>query len=135
MKNSLQNSPKRRDTALTYQCVDSLEVELPCRVFERCEEQRDNNQPAVAADQACAGKTRTAPRNGTLYKARKRKSLSLFVSESEFNRELSRIVKGAEGIRTVIFPSTTKEIFDGAFRDTSVRSVILNEGIEKLDGY
>ena len=40
-----------------------------------------------------------------------------------------------EGLRTVIFPSTAKEVSDDAFKDTSVRSVILNEGIEEIEGH
>lgn len=41
----------------------------------------------------------------------------------------------AEGLRTVIFPSTAKEVSDDAFKDTSVRSVILREGIEEIEGH
>ena len=41
----------------------------------------------------------------------------------------------AEGIRTAISPSTAQEISDDAFKDTSVRSVILREGIEEIEGH
>ena len=38
----------------------------------------------------------------------------------------------ATGTNTIIFPDTTRELADGAFRNASTQSVVLNEGLEKL---
>ena len=61
--------------------------------------------------------------------------LRLLVSRTEFNRTMSRIVKGAGNVKTVIFPSTVREAPDDVFWQTEIRSAILNEGLETLGQY
>ena len=56
----------------------------------------------------------------------------LFVSGVEFSRDMSRIVKSKKDVKTITFPSTVREVPDGAFSGTSVRSAVLDEGLEKL---
>ena len=47
---------------------------------------------------------------------------------------MTQIVKAAPDARTIAFPSTIRDISDDAFNHTSVESVVLNEGLEKLGG-
>ena len=54
------------------------------------------------------------------------------VSGTEFNRNMSRIVKGAANVKTITFPSTVREAPDDVFWQTEIRSAILNEGLETL---
>lgn len=78
---------------------------------------------------------RTLPRNGILYQVRKRDDCSprLLVSEMEFDRAAVQIARGARGVRTVAFPSTVKEVRDGAFGGNErLLAVVLNEGLEEL---
>lgn len=70
-----------------------------------------------------------------LYKPRAKKQQRLFVSGTEFDQKMSQIVKGAKDIITIIFPITFRKLSEGAFQRTLLRSVILNEGIEQLEGY
>lgn len=60
--------------------------------------------------------------------------MRLFVSKSEFDRNISAIVKGAETVRTITFPGTVKEVQGRAFEKNEwLRAVVLNEGLEKLE--
>ena len=59
-------------------------------------------------------------------------SSRLFVSQTEFDRDLSEIAEAAKDVRTATFPSTVREVLQGAFSGTSVRSAVLNEGLERL---
>ena len=57
----------------------------------------------------------------------------LFVSETEFDRSMSRLARGAEGARTITFPDTVRDVSYDAFKgNLSLRSVVLNEGLERL---
>ena len=53
-----------------------------------------------------------------------------FVSETEFNVELCDIARASENTRTVIFPRTVRNVLDGTFRHTHLRSVILSKGLK-----
>ena len=65
----------------------------------------------------------------------KQSVVRLFVSEMEFNRDISILVKGAQTARTVAFPTTLKKASGGVFENnTFLKSVILNEGLERLGG-
>ena len=58
-----------------------------------------------------------------------------FVAETEFSRDMSSIEKGPRNARTIAFPSTVRAVRDGAFgKNGSLRSVVLNEGLETLGG-
>ena len=76
--------------------------------------------------------------NMIVYKADrryKRSCAQLFVSETEFDRNMSQLARGAEGIRTVIFPNTVRDVKCNAFMgNRSLRSAVLNEGLERLWG-
>ena len=57
--------------------------------------------------------------------------IQLFVSKTEFDRSISYLVNGAESTRTVIFPSTVRDISYDAFAGNwSLLSTVLNEGLE-----
>lgn len=48
---------------------------------------------------------------------------------------MSRLVRGTQGVRTITFPSTVKEVLDGAFKYAALLAVVMNEGLEKLGEY
>ena len=59
--------------------------------------------------------------------------LSVFVSETEFDRVMSQIMTGSRSTRTIMFPSTVIRVQEGAFEDSPLlKSAILNEGLERL---
>lgn len=59
--------------------------------------------------------------------------LSVFVSETEFDRVMSQIMTGSRSTQTITFPSTVIRVQVGAFADSPLlKSAILNEGLEKL---
>ena len=66
---------------------------------------------------------------------RSQKEARLFVSGTELARDMSCVVRGARSSKTIAFPSTVRKVLDGAFLYTSVRSVVLNEGLETLGKY
>lgn len=76
--------------------------------------------------------------NRVAYKRKEKTEQSrvrLFVSESEFNRDISMLVKGAKSIKLVTFPRTIRDAHTGAFETIGqLRTVILNEGLAKLEG-
>ena len=56
------------------------------------------------------------------------------VSGIEFSRDMSRITWGAN-VKTLAFPGTVREVQDNSFCRKTVRSVVLNEGLETLGEY
>ena len=49
---------------------------------------------------------------------------------------MSRLTRGVEGVRTITFPSTVRDVKCGAFAtNRQLRSAVLNEGLERLEGY
>ena len=78
---------------------------------------------------------RATPPNAIMYKPKRQlepAKTATFVSEIRFGRSMSQLAGRPKGVRTITFPSTAKEVLDGAFKDSSLRSVVLNEGLEKL---
>ena len=70
----------------------------------------------------------------TVNREKKRSATQLFVSESEFDRSVSTIVKGPKETKLVIFPNTVRQTRAGAFAESPrLKSVVLNEGLEKLE--
>ena len=60
-------------------------------------------------------------------------SVQLFVSETGFDRSMSRLARGAEGARTITFPGTVRDVMHDAFKGHwSLRSAVLNEGLKRL---
>lgn len=52
------------------------------------------------------------------------------------NREMSTILRGSKNVKTVTFPGTVKAVSRATFEGNKLlESVILNEGLEKLEGY
>ena len=106
-----------------------MEVLVPNRAFRLLEQNEDNSG-------STDGKITFM--NGVIYtinKEEKCSQIQLFVSESEFDRSISTIVKGAETVRTVIFPNTTKTVLAGAFENKEcLSSAVLNEGLERIEG-
>lgn len=45
---------------------------------------------------------------------------------------MSKVVSGSKDTKTVIFPSSVRETSEDAFSNTSVQSVVLNEGLETI---
>ena len=65
----------------------------------------------------------------------KRSYAQLFVSETEFDRNMSQLAHGAEGVRTITFPGTVRDVKCNAFMGNwSLRFAVLNEGLERLWG-
>lgn len=72
-------------------------------------------------------------RNGVAYrKDGGRLRATLFVSEVELSRDMARVAKGPEKIRTVTFPKTVTTVQDDAFARKSLTSAVLNEGLLRL---
>lgn len=109
-----------------YRCADEEIIDIPPRLYwQRTEDERDpDNQ-----------RDRAMPANMLVYKVGD-DIISLFVSETEFIREMQDIIRGAEKTRTVRFPNTMKVTETAAFDGVeSLRSVVLNEGLEVLGGH
>ena len=103
-----------------YKCVDKLDVPVPKGAFRRDSEN-------------VYSKTKYA--NVIVYKVDESGDVSLFVSWTEFSRDASVIVDGAEDAKTVIFPKTIRGVQNDAFQRKAVRSAVLNEGLKKLGEY
>ena len=74
--------------------------------------------------------------NVVMYKKDGWPNIQFCVSETKFDRSMSQLARGAEGTRTITFPSTVREVEYDAFEDNwSLRSAVLNEGLEILEGY
>ena len=58
--------------------------------------------------------------------------IQLFVLKAEFDRTMSRFVKGTKDTKAILFPSSVREISEDAFSDTFVQLVVLNEVLEKF---
>lgn len=58
--------------------------------------------------------------------------VNVLISETGFNRNMLKVAKGAETVKTMTLPSTIKEVKDGAFSRAHLRSVVLNEGLETI---
>ena len=60
------------------------------------------------------------------------KAMQFVISGTEFNRDMSYFVEGPRDVKTIATPSTVRHFVDSAFDCMSVRSVVLNEGLEGL---
>ena len=66
------------------------------------------------------------------YRASK-KELRTCTSGVEFGRDMRETFGGPDDIRTIIFPEMVRTVRQGSFRGVkSLRSVVLNEGLEVL---
>lgn len=103
-----------------YTCRDSVDVRVPNRAFLR----KDWFQFSW-------GKDPYFPKNGVSYQPEKSNDRMCrpFVSEAEFDKMMSKIVKGPN-VKTITFPKTTRTVCERAFNDIPLKSVVLNEGLE-----
>ena len=67
-----------------------------------------------------------------MYCAKRTSDARLFVSEIEFDRSISRLMKGTTDAKTIIFPSTVRETYERAFSESVLQSVELNEGLKTI---
>lgn len=133
----------RWDTARhSYVCPDGAVVQVPRRSLVQRE--REDEDSAPSQDEHKQGEERDAHEHGeretsrsqVLYRVHDgRMSLQLFVSGTEFDPSMSRVVRETDGARTLALPNSAREVLDGAFGENRrLRSVILNEGLETLGG-
>ena len=105
----------------TYKCADGINVLTLGRTVKR--------------DQDGSEETRTHPKyaSGISYKVLyDKKIISVFVSETQFNRDMSRVAQGANYAKTITFPSAVRDVAASAFRMAALLSVVLNEGLRTL---
>ena len=105
----------------TYRCADGVTTLALDKIFRRSQTEAEKvwTQPGYAS--------------GISYKVLyDKRIISVLVSETQFDRDMSRIAQGANYVKTIIFPGTVREATAGAFRMTALLSVVLNEGLKTL---
>ena len=112
-----------------YRCVDNIDIATQSKVFQL---------PGLDESGFVGTDSKVVFMNRIVYKKTEkdvRLRIQIFVSESEFDRSISAIVKAANDIKSVTFPNSIKEARTGVFKkNKQLSSVILNEGLERLDG-
>ena len=89
----------------TYRCTDGVSLLTLGKI------------PRRDRDESAKTTTRLRRANWISYHASStEKGTWLFVSGAEFSRNMSRLVRGAKYTKTTTFPSTVREVPDGAFR-------------------
>ena len=112
---------KRNEQGRVYECLDGTSVAIAHKVA----------RPGIAWNEtpvprSCIQCMRSSGDCGLSFR--------YIASRSEFNRAMTRIVKGSEDAATFTLPRTTRAVSGSAFAETlSLRSVILNEGLEVLE--
>ena len=107
-----------------YKCVDGTNALVPSRAFRR-----------DPREQGTSGKTRVQTRYlNFVSRVGCQKETRPVVSGIEFSRDMSRITWGAN-VKTLAFPGTVREVQDNSFCRKTVRSVLLNKGLETLGEY
>ena len=99
-----------------------MELCLPNVIFRRHAQRKEDASDCVF------------PRNGISYGkdgGAGRVRLA-FVSETEFDRGMSRLVRAERDVRTAVFPNTVRKASDGVFAGAALGAVVLNEGLEEL---
>ena len=116
-----------------YTCVDKIYVVVPSRAFGPIM-QKGRNNGRNWNYRGNKAREEVAPRNMVAYQPHNRDGCEqrIFVSEVEFDRKLSQITRAKEDVKVIVFPETTKRVLDGAFQNTQLMSVVLNEGLQKL---
>ena len=109
-------SPGWDDELEEYNCRDGKRIVVPRRTASVRE----------------LDKTKTVPRNMIRYTASKKES-RVHIFGIECSNDIRKIFGGPDDVRTIIFPAMVRTIRQGSFRDVkSLRSVVLNEGLETL---
>ena len=102
------------------------------RTHYRCRGGRHIAVPRRTASVRELDETKTASRNMIRYRASK-KELSVCISGIECSNDIRKIFGGPDDVRTIIFPEMVRTVRQGSFRGVkSLRSVVLNEGLEVL---
>ena len=134
MPGARQKGPRGWSAAQAYECADHVSVEVPCRTFGKGQSNMIHRLNRLLFG-VVPRQVHLTPRNGIAYKTRGQTLLRLLVSDTELDRDASQIAKASRGIRTITFPNTVREFSEDAFLGASLRSVVLGEGIEKLEGH
>ena len=116
-----------------YRCADGADARVPSEVFKTVgqEDERISLSFEEPAEEQPADVL--APVSGIWYRPpSKDNSCRLFVSETKFDRSMSRVVSGLKG-KTTILPKTCREVLGSAFEYSPLRSFVLNEGLEVLE--
>ena len=89
-------------TRSDYTCVDHVSIIAPNKVYKQ------NGQYRTRGDSA---ENWYRPINAIAYKINKKtphSRVQLFISKSEFDREMFQIVRLAKEVRTIAFPNTIR---------------------------
>ena len=103
-KHRKSESNRQSRTRGRHTCADGVDVLFPNRTFRLPEQDEDNSSST---------NDRMTLMNGIVYMIDKEKRLSgtwLFVLETVFDRGVSTAVKVAEGVKSVAFPSSVKNV-------------------------
>ena len=110
-------------------CADNTRITVTNRAFI---------QPKCDEDGFVSTNNETVFINRVVYRRTEEHAQSriqLFIAQSEFDRSISVVVKGAEDIKSVTFPGTIRDAHSTVFeKSAQLRSVVLNEGLERLEG-
>ena len=119
---------------MVYTCVDRADVPVGNRIFKRARQKSEGSSASSDGSESDWLQRQKLPRNGVSYETCRTNDGSprLLISKIEYDRDLSRIARATKNARTIIFPHTIREAACGAFGDTSLRSAVLNEGLEVL---
>lgn len=75
---------------------------------------------------------KTVPSSMIMYEISKEEP-QIAVTGTEFSRDMKTVFGGPDNIRIITFPKTVTKVKQGAFHCAkSLKSVVLNEGLEKL---
>ena len=120
--NEHNKSARWNATRDRYTCTGDAKVGVGRDVFEYFEEEHKDRSGL------------TTPRNGIAYRKDDRTlRTQLFISETEFSRDMLLVVQGANSVRTITFPKTIRDVAVNAFYESSfLRSSVMNEGLEVL---
>ena len=115
----------------TYICADGTKIVISKRVRQFRAQNQDENTRDDTNNQ-----NQTSTANVIQYQREAQDEsprLRLFVSGTEFNRNMAEVVRGTDGTKTLTFPNTIKTVQKDAFqRISSLGSVLLNDGLEVI---
>ena len=115
-------------------CADNTRIRIT-QAVSWCHKKEDDCEESSRKHLGQETQVTVSLRNGILYRIRNGNCypLRLFVSRIEFNRRMGQIARGNKTVRTMVFPSTVKEVRDEAFYfSRQLLSVILNDRLETI---
>ena len=115
-------------------CADDVEVRVSRATFGENGEKDRNRGPNRNNALAAKKGTCQIPRSGVLYRAKPGEECQprLFVSETELDRDMSQLVRWKKA-KLATVPKSVRKVQPTTFRDTALQSVVLSEGLEKLE--